>query len=232
MNRHAATLKALWEWAADRGHCEGRNPFAGFHRRLRMGVNVKDYRPWDPEELQALLTPLPKRRDLLEVMLLGMFSGMRLDEAASLRWGQLREADGIPYVQVESAKTRAGERQVPLHPALRWLWERPRGAAEARIWETFNPEGPGKKAGADAGREFSRFKAQRGFTDRQKTFHSFRKNVVGQLEVLGVPESEVAQIVGHEKAFTFGRYGQGVPLSRKAEIIRMIAYPGVDCPTL
>jgi integrase len=230
MNRHAATLKALWEWAADRGHCEGRNPFGGFHRRLQMGRNVKDYRPWEAAELRALLEPPPKRRDLLEVMLVGMFSGMRLDEVASLRWGQLREAEGIPYVQVENAKTRAGERQVPLHPSLGWLWERPKGAAGDRVWAAFNPEGPGKKAGADAGREFSRFKAMRGFTDRQKTFHSFRKNVVGQLEAQGVPESEVAQIVGHEKDFTFGRYGQGVPLRRKAEIIAGIAYPGVELP--
>jgi integrase len=97
-----------------------------------------------------------------------MFSAMRLNEIASLTWGQVRTADGVPFFQVEDAKTPAGNRQVPVHPSLSWLLSRPRGAATDRLWPGFNPEGPGKKPGADAGRDFSRFKAGRGFTDRRK----------------------------------------------------------------
>ena len=229
MNRHAATLGALWEWAADRGHCEGRNPFKGFNRRLRQGVNVDGYLAWDTGELEQLLTPPPKRRDLHEVIIVGLFTGMRLNEIAALHWSDVRNAEGVTYFQIRDAKSPAGNRQVPVHPALGWLLERREGSLPGdRLWPTFNPEGPGKKPGADAGREFSRFKAARGFTDRRKAFHSFRKNVTRQMERAGVPENEWAQVFGHEKGFTYGRYNpDGIELERKAEIIRLISYPGL-----
>ncbi len=231
LNRHAATLKSLWEWAADRDHCEGRNPFTGFHRKLRVGVNVADYRAWETDELQQLFSPPPKRTDLTELMIVGLFTGMRLDEIASLTWGQVRKADGVDFFQVADAKTPAGNRQVPIHPELSWLLNRPRGAADARVWPSFNPEGPGKKAGADAGREFSRFKTARGFTDRRKVFHSFRKNVTRQMERAQVRENEWAQVFGHEKGFTYGRYNaDGVTLQQKADIIAIIAYPDLNLP--
>ncbi|MCD2324145.1 hypothetical protein LQ953_08990 [Sphingomonas sp. IC-56] len=227
-NRHAATLQALWEWASERGYAEGRNPFTGHRARLRAGVNVKGYRPWEADELVRLFAPGPKRADLREVMLVALFSGMRLDEIAGLTWRQLREVEGIPVFDIRDAKTPAGERLVPVHPFLFWLLTRERGGGDTRIWPGFNPEGPGKKAGADAGREFTRFKQALGFTERAKAFHSFRKNAVAQWEAASVPETEVAQIVGHEKkGITFGVYGRGVSIKRKAEIVALLAYPNL-----
>lgn len=231
LNRHAATLKALWTWAEERDHCEGHNPFSGFRKRLREGVNVQGYRAWETDELNRLFCPPPRRADLTEVMLVGLFTGMRLDEIASLRGEQLREEEGIRFIQVVDAKTPAGNRQVPLHSALGWLWSRAERAGSGRIWPTFNPEGPGKKAGADAGREFSRFKQSRGFSDRQKAFHSFRKNVTRIMERARVPENEWAQVFGHEKGFTYGRYNaDGITLSQKAAIIGLISYPELKLP--
>lgn len=231
MNRHAAALQALWRWAEERGHCAGRNPFEGFRKRLREGVNVRGYVAWEADELGQLFTPAPKRSDLTELMLVGLFTGMRLDEIASLKGNQIREAEGVTYIQVMDAKTPAGNRQVPLHPRLAWLKERAAKAGAGRVWPTFNPEGPGKKAGADAGREFSRFKKARGFDDRRKAFHSFRKNVTRIMERARVPENEWAQVFGHEKGFTFGRYNpDGITLAQKAAIIALIDYPDVDLP--
>ncbi len=226
-NRHAATLQAFWEWASERGYAEGRNPFTGHRTRLRAGVNVKGYRPWEPAELTRLFNPGPKRTDLREVMLVALYSGMRLDEIAGLTWGDVRVVDGVQVFDIRDAKTPAGERLVPVHPAIRQLVTKPdERSAVGRIWPGFNPEGPGKKAGADAGREFTRFKQSVGFTERAKAFHSFRKNAVAQWEAASVPETEVAQIVGHEKkGITFGVYGRGVSIKRKAEIVALLSYP-------
>lgn len=232
LNRHGQDLKALWAWARKRGYCEGDNPFDGNRKKLTRGRNVQGYLPWETGELKKLWTPAPGRSDLAEVMLVGMFTGMRINEIAALEWRDIREEAGVPVFDIREAKTLAGVRLVAIHPRLAWLLERDRGEPTARIWPTFNPEGPGKKPGADASREFSRYKASRGFTDRRKSFHSFRKNVVGQLERLGVPESEVAQLVGHEKpGFTFRTYGTGAWVHRMAEIVAMIDYPGLALPT-
>lgn len=231
INRHMATLASLWKWGQEREHCEGNNPFVGFHRKLKDGRNVKGYLAWSPEELRHLFDPAPKRDDVTEIMLVAMFSGMRLDEIASLTYGRVKTEAGVTFIQVDDSKTAAGIRPVPLHPRLGWLKGRAKGKpAAARLWPDFNGEGPGKKAGADAGKEFSNFKIAKGYTDRRRVFHSFRKNFVGQLEARSVPQSEVAQIVGHEKGFTFGKYGAGVSLKRMARIVAMIDYPGLVLP--
>lgn len=232
LNRHVAALKALWDWSARRGLCQGLNPFDGHSQRLRRGVNSMGYEPWSSDELRKLLEPGPKRHELHEVMLVAMHSGMRLNEIAALTWDDLKEGHGVHYFDVTDAKTLAGIREVPVHAALGWLLKRPKRHPSERIWSTFNPEGPGKKPGADASREFSSFKMALGFGSRTKAFHSFRKNVVGQWEQLGVHQTQVAQIVGHEKeGITYRAYGPGVLLQRKAEIIEMISYAGLNvCP--
>lgn len=102
-----------------------------------------------------------------------------------------------------------------------------RGAPANRLWQDWKPEGPG----GDAGKEFSRFKASKGFREPAKAFHSFRKNFVGQLERERAPEQEVAQIVGHAKAdFTFGVYRGEAAMQRKAEVVALISYPGLPIP--
>jgi integrase len=192
------------------------------------------YLPWQPAELQALFSPPPKRADVTEIMLAGMFTGMRFNEIASLTFGQLFVEEGVPVIEVTDAKTLAGERKVPLHSKLSWLTERSKGQPpETRVWPKFAPEGPGKKPGGDAGKEFSRFKPSRGFTDRRKVFHSFRKNVVGQLEAARIPQNEVAQLVGHEKqGLTFRHVWRSADMRRQAEIVALIDYPGVPLPEI
>ncbi len=230
LNRHGTTLQELWRWGEDRGHCEGKNPFVGFHEKLRQGKNQLGYLPWTIDELKLLFNPPPSRADVTEIMVAALHTGMRLNEIASLTLGDIREADGVPYIEVKDAKTQAGNRQVPLHPRIAWLGKLA-GKPSDRVWPGFNDEGPGKKPGHDAGREFSRFKAAKGFTERRKVFHSFRKNVTEIMERQSVSENEWAQVLGHERGFTYGRYSpNGITLARKAEMIGLIDYAGIEFP--
>jgi len=232
VNRHMATLSALWRWGEERDRCTGRNPFDGHRRKLKEGRNKQGYLAWEPQELAKLFSPPPKRDDLTEVMLVAMFTGMRLNEIVSLTFDHIVQHEGVVCLDVLDAKTTAGIRKVPLHPRLGWLAARAKAAnGAARVWPKFTGEGPGRKPGGDAGKEFSRFKGALGFADRRKVFHSFRKNVVGQLERAGVPQNEVAQLVGHEKqGMTFGTYGTRMTMQRLAEIVGIIDYPDLTLP--
>lgn len=231
-NRHMATLSALWRWAEEREFCEGRNPFDGHRRNLREGRNKQGYVAWEMDELRQLFSPPPKRDDVAEVMLVALLTGMRLNEIVSLTNGQVRIVDGIPCLDVVDAKTPAGIRKVPLHSRLRWLQVRAgKGDPAARVWPRFIGEGPGKQPSGDAGKEFGRFKRGLGFDSRRKAFHSFRKNVVGQLQAAGIPQHEVAELVGHEtEGLTFGTYGKERGLQRMAEIVELLEYPDVPLP--
>jgi integrase len=226
INRHMGALEQLWDWAKARGHCDGVNPFAGQRTRVKRGVNAQTYQAWETDELKRLLSNPPRRRDLHEIMLVAMFSGLRINEVAALTWGQLKEADGTPYFQIVEAKTEAGKRQVPVHARLQWLVERGKDKKDGRIWPTFNLEGPGKRPGADASKAFSDYKRSLGFQQRTKTFHSFRKNVTRIIERAGVPENQWAQVLGHERGFTYSVYNpDGLSIANKAAIIALLEYP-------
>lgn len=235
MNRHMRSLQSLWNWAKDRAHCSGDNPFVGFSKKLKKGV-VASYLPWEPGELETLFQHPPKRQDLLEVMVVALYTGMRLDEICSLTWGDIRtdpDHEGLHYFHVGKAKTPAGIRQVPIHTALSWITARTQTASHERIWPKFNDEGPGKKPGADAGRAFSDYKLKLGFSSRRKVFHSFRKNVTQIMERAGVRESDWAQVIGHERGFTYGTYSpHGITMSQKAEIIAHINYQNISVPMI
>jgi site-specific recombinase XerD len=134
INRHIGSLQQVWDWAQERGHCEGANPFAGQRKKLKRGSNAETYLAWETDELKKLLSNPPRRRDLHEIMLVAMFSGLRINEVAALTWGQFRVANGIPYFQIVGAKTKAGNRQVPVHSRLQWLLDRTKGEAGGRPW--------------------------------------------------------------------------------------------------
>jgi integrase len=232
LNRHAMTLQELWRWGEDRGRCSGNSPFSGLRQRIKPGKNMKGYLPWETEELLQLFSPPPRRRDVTEIMVVALHSGMRINEIASLTYGHIRLNEGVRYFQIEDAKTEAGNRQVPLHSALSWLTDR-KGLPDERVWPQFNPEGPGKKPGADAGKEFSRFKLAKGFIGGRKVFHSFRKNVTRIMERAGVLENEWAQVFGHERGYTYTTYNpDGITLQRKLDLIELIAYPEVTFPDM
>jgi integrase len=77
----------------------------------------------------------------LKLLPVGMCTGIRINEGAALLWDQVRERDGVPFIAVEIAKTPAGNREVPLHPAPAWLATRRKGNACGRVWPRFSPEG-------------------------------------------------------------------------------------------
>lgn len=80
VNRHVATLDAFWRWAEERGHCDGRNPFAGHRQALKEKRNKHGYIAWTNEELVSLFDPGPKRDDLREIMLVARRKGRTAEE--------------------------------------------------------------------------------------------------------------------------------------------------------
>ncbi len=133
LNRHAQTFSELWRWGEDRERCHGRNPFRNLRQRLQPGKNQQSYLPWTHDELKALFNPPPRRADVTELMVVALHTGMRINEIAALTFSQIKQEDGVHFIDVEDAKTPAGNRQIPLHPRLAWLAEL-EGKPEDRVW--------------------------------------------------------------------------------------------------
>lgn len=160
-------------------------------RRERPGtVQVKDFKYWFP--------------------LIGLHTGMRVEEIAKLRTEDVREVDGVWCFDIKKAKTKAGERQVPIHPRLiaLGLLDQVKSVKHEKLWPELKADAEGDFSGKFC-KWFPEYRRMIGIDREGLVFHSFRHLFTSYLlNVLGVEERMVSFIVGHQvKSMTGGRYG-------------------------
>ncbi|WP_169545069.1 site-specific integrase [Novispirillum itersonii] len=160
-------------------------------RRERPGkVLLKDFKYWFP--------------------LIGLHTGMRVEEIAKLRTEDVRQEDGIWCFDIKKAKTKAGERLVPIHPRLITLGFLDHVAAvkEERLWPELVADAEGDYSGKFC-KWFPWYRRVIGIDREGLVFHSFRHLFTSYLlNVVGVEERMVSFLVGHKvKSMTGGRYG-------------------------
>jgi integrase len=161
--------------------------------------------------------------ELADLITLGMWTGARIEELCSLKVASV-DLKAMAF-SVTDAKTRAGVREVPIHPELlptlkRLISKRRDGYVLAHL--TANKFGDRSNA---IGKRFGRLKAGAGFGP-EYVFHSIRKTVVTLLENAGVSENVAADIVGHEKPrITYGLYSEGATLEVKRAALGKLTYP-------
>lgn len=127
-NEYKITLGNLFTWAAKQNPPlvpKGFNPGKEMERYKIKHGEVKFLRV---PELTQILTSLPaKRPDLLPLVVLVCFAGLRPSEAARLEWNEV----GDDYIRLPGYKSKTGHpRQIPIQPNLKlWLglWRKDSG---------------------------------------------------------------------------------------------------------
>ena len=154
-----------------------------------------------------------------------MYTGCRIEEVCSLKTEQVKVVGGLLSLVLTDAKTVKGIRTIPVATKLtKAITGAVAGSEDGFLVSglTFNKYGDRSNA---VGKRFGRLKKELGFSDKQ-VFHSIRKCVVTQLEQAGVPESVVADLVGHEKqTITYGLYSGGSSLTSIREAVEKLNYP-------
>ncbi|MBE0508022.1 MAG: tyrosine-type recombinase/integrase [Marinospirillum sp.] len=160
-------------------------------------------------------------KTLRDLILLGMFTGARIEELCKLRTKHCTS----DILRIADSKTAAGLRDVPVHPVLKPAVERMiQESTDGYLLSGLTTTALGERSSA-IGKRFGRLKKKLGFPE-SKVFHSHRKTVITTLENAGVLENLAADIVGHEKPrITFGVYSGGASLEVKSEAIKHLKYP-------
>ncbi|CAI1190209.1 site-specific tyrosine recombinase XerC [Serratia ficaria] len=207
------------------------SPFTG--HRLEAKRTVSSYQPFTQAEIATLLDNTIE--DVRDVIFIGLYSGMRLNEIASLGVDDVPEIDGVRCFRVQAAKTKAGVRLVPVHPALIGIIEKYKQQnTNGQHGRYLLPKANAiKRADAKRGPWFSqqftrlRNKVLPNATDRQ-CFHSLRGMFITELDRTGVPEDRIALIVGHERGKTesFRTYSGGAELAELSKIVQLVNYKG------
>ena len=160
--------------------------------------------------------------------LIGLFSGMRLDEIAQLRICDLRRDDetGRWFFDVSrnggrSPKTVSSIRHVPLHRELvrigllryRQMFLDKGAGLKDSLWPSVKAGGARQRSAAWS-KWFGRYLRETcGVTDTAKVFHSFRHTFKRMTRDAGLLEEQHDALTGHSGGSSIGRsYGRGFSL--------------------
>ena len=163
---------------------------------------------------------------LHSALLFGLFTGMRSGEICGLMAedvtakGNLGRFVSIRPNRVRLLKSKAAEREVPLHGVLEGLLDTALPTS-GRLFPHLSVDKVVKRY-ANLRRRHPEL--------RGTVFHSTRKWFITQCERTGVPEHFTASLVGHHSArsankLTYGLYSAGISGAQKREIIDQIRLP-------
>jgi integrase len=160
-----------------------------------------------------------KLHALADLILLGAYTGARIEELCQLRTENIIDDEGVQSFDIVDSKTVAGIRVVPVHPALKALVKR---LMEGTKDGYLIPSKANNKYGVRSdlmSKAFGRIKKELGF-DELHVFHSIRMTAITQLVRASVAGTIIAELVGHETGtVTYDVYSQGHSAAQKLEAI-------------
>jgi integrase len=215
INSHIQMFKMLFDWAERHGHSP-HTLFEGMKVR-KDKASESERKPFTPDQTRLIYTELTEnpsglvRKDSHKWgMLLGMFTGARLNEICQLDIADVQQDGDTWFLNItdegddtKSVKSKAGRRNVPLHSELIRLGfldfvdSRRNGR---RLFPDYS-----YSANGGYGRALGRwcnesFLPKLGIKKPGLVFHSLRHTVVTRLSQADVPEPVVQCIVGHARS--------------------------------
>ena len=180
------------------------------------------------------------------VPLIGLFSGMRLNEACQLDVADIREIDGVVCFVIsedsltgsrdKSLKTKTSARTVPIHPKLLEMGimafvDHKRRSGALKLFDDLPPGKRGFRSVA-LSRWFSRFLVSAGASAPRTCFHSFRHGFRDAARNARI-DRDVALtlggwITGGSQSEAADAYGSGYRPNVLLEAISAIDFPGLD----
>ena len=198
-----------------------------------LPLRVKDRPEVSPHkvltDLQVGILLQTKDRVLLSALLFGLLTGMRSGEICGLMAEDVTHKGSLGrFVKIQpnafrQLKSKAAEREVPLHPILEQRLETSL-PTQGRVFANLSVDKIVKA--------YAKLRIHHPGL-RGTVFHSTRKWFITQCERTGVPEHYTATLVGHHSArssnkLTYALYSGGISDTQKREIVDGIQLPDLS----
>ena len=224
----------FWKWAIkhdihwQNDYAGVDNPFTGQELpKVRAKNKAESARKaFTAEEIESLYAAakLSGGDTLCNLIMLGSYTGCRIEEIAQLHKNSIITVEGIRTFKITDSKTVAGIREIPIHPSLAEVVDR---LIDESTDGFLLPSSSGNKYGIRSdplSKAFGRLKKTQGFGSRQ-VFHSVRSMVITLLLRAGAPGPTVANIVGHETGLvTFDIYDEGASPKQKQAALSNLCF--------
>lgn len=218
------------------------NPFeyaAGLLPKPKRGARkVVSNEAYDKDMLRHMLPDLARfsakgisaaPRSLLPAVLLGMYTGMRVEEMCQLKAEDVRVAEGVRAIFLPYSKSQAGIREIPLNRGSKyvvdWLISRSQdGYLLSGL--TVHDDRRSKKVSDCFNRWKTGYFSGEGHK-RRYTLHSFRSTAITALDRADVQDEYISLLVGHEdgrRTLAKSVYSSGKRLQQLLEPASKIDY--------
>ncbi len=220
VNKHISRLGALLRYCVDEGVISS-NPASGLKISDKKRAD-EERNAYSKDDVKKIINAVPRDSKLPErywIPLIGLYSGMRLNEICQMYVSDIIKFDGYWCISINAEKDKrlkntASERVIPIHPVLLELGfleyvECLQLSNSPRLWMNLawtDLTGYGNSFC----KWYQRFNRIHVTDDPMKVFHSMRHLVADTLKQAGVEESLIAELVGHSTSgsMTMGRYGK------------------------
>ena len=211
----------VFDWSVEQGELST-NPWE--HLTIKEKPEVYPHKVLTDEQVATLLQA--KDRVLSSALLFGLLTGMRSGEICGLLASDVISKENLGrFIRIQpnelrQLKSKAAEREIPLHANLEQLLDvsLPK---QGRLFPTLTVDKVVKT--------YAKLR-QTYPTLTGTVFHSTRKWFITQCERTGVPEHYTATLVGHHSArsinkLTYALYSGGISDAQKREIVDGIRLP-------
>lgn len=251
--RYRRSIQAFFRWAFEEDHI-AQDPAATLKIAVKKGEVKRTPAPFSNDELSQLFAAplyagyqsvsrltfpgkIHRRLEHWWSGILPMFTGLRASELAQLLPSDFVFDGDLPHVKirreddegnvVKTTKTEASVRNVPLHPILLQLGLREFVARQAKASKerVFRSIARGTHRSSTGLTKFwTKVLKGAGVWKPGRATHVWRHTVVACLRRNGVPEEDVAAVVGHSRQSVTAGYGGAYPLSRLSDSIARLDY--------
>lgn len=233
IQRELAGLRTIFRY----GELTEENPFDRVAGRIEILGKSNERSPFSDEQARKLLQGANASKDtnLKWSIWLGLYSGFRLGEIATLKKEDIKSIESRTIIHLSKSrdrilKTASAYRIVPLHPELakagflKYIASLPKG-------EFVMPDEPidkfGKR-GAALSKRINRFIDVTAGEGKDLTFHSARHTFVTKMQLAGVRSDVRRAVVGHASRDVHDGYSHGEAIAELYSAVRKVSYPASD----
>ena len=227
-------MTALIDWSVRQGELSA-NPWEKLTLLVPERSETKPHAVLTDEQVGLLLQTVSRQSQVYGALLFGLLAGLRSGEICGLTWGDIRSKGNLGRFvcvrpnQHRPLKSKAAEREVPLHPTLEAYLDRRSPASSLSTTDTPEDRLFPRLTVDRVVKAYAKLRTQHP-TLQGTVFHSTRKWFVTQCERTGTPEHFTATLVGHASArsanrLTYGLYSGGISDEQKRRIIDGVRLP-------
>lgn len=240
INKHLSVISSVLEWASNNSYFSDNwhNPVRG--KTIKRKGLKQDRMPFTEDDLRTIFSndiytkhTRPKGgcgEAAYWIPIIGLYTGMRLEEIGQLLVSDVRREGGIRYFDINDSdgkqlKNKSSIRRVPIHKKLLdlGLVDYADSLEGEQLFPLLKKDKYGKLT-QNWSKWFGRHLRRIGITDSSKVFHSYRHGLKDALRNADADEAISDAITGHSSVSIGRSYGSGYNLTILNKAVQGVNY--------